>query len=98
MKLRTTLFCCAIVAQFGERFLLRFARGKIERLRGADVFRDGGVDESVEIFEAERGEHRADFVVVRADVPGDEAAQFSAVARAALDDFWACGEAVSSSV
>ncbi len=30
----------------------------------------------VEIFEADRVEHGADFVIVRADVPGDEAAQF----------------------
>ena len=64
------------LAQLGERFLFGFPGREIEGMRQANVFRDGRINQVVEIFEADSGEHGADFVVVRPDVPGDKATQF----------------------
>ena len=56
------------LAQFRERFLLRFAGREIERLVQADVFRDGRIDQIVEVLEADRRRALRDFLVVRPDV------------------------------
>ena len=63
-------------AQFCERFLFRLACGKIERVGQANVFWNGGIDEIVQILEANLGQHGVDFFVVRPDMAADETAQF----------------------
>ena len=52
MKLRATVFLRRNRAQFRERFLLGRSGREIERALQPDVFRNGRIDESVQVFEA----------------------------------------------
>ena len=71
--------------------------GKIERIRQANVFWNGRIDEIVQVLEANLGQHGVDFLVVRPDVAADETAQFlGRFRRGGKEDFSVWEKAVFS--
>src|SRR5213078_1470211 len=55
-------------AQFRQRFILTFRLWQFEWPIQPDVFRNGSIDQGVQIFEAELAQHLCDLVRVRADM------------------------------
>ena len=102
MNERATTVFLRELAQFGERVPLRFRRranssGSVE----PNIFRNGRVDQRVEILETDLCEHRGARLLVRADVPPGEGvdAVFFAGGRVALfapDSAFFAGDSVSA--
>ena len=63
-------------AKLGERVPLRRRVGQIQRPIKANVFRNGRVDQRVEILEVDLAQHRAGFIMVRANVATGEGIVF----------------------
>ena len=76
MKVTDDFVLLRKLSEFGQRLLFRFAGGQVERIRQANIFWDGRVNERIEAFEAHGSEHGTHFLVVRADVTRDKTAEF----------------------